>query len=271
MNTLRVGCLQINSTSNVEENLEKVNYYCQVAKEKGIKLLVTPENVCYMPVTDVKTFSEESAHLGLKRFKEFASIYKIWLLLGSTTVKDKDGSIYNRSYLIDDTGCVVAHYDKIHLFDVKLSDGEAYRESDVFRRGEKATLVNTTLGSFGMTICYDLRFPYLFRDLAQHGAVCIFVPAAFTKTTGEAHWEHLLRARAIENGCFILAANQCGLHSDGRETFGHSLIVSPWGTIMAFISDEEGVIFADLNLSEVSDTRSKIPSLENIPYVMQSL
>jgi len=270
MQGLKVACLQINSTSNISENLQKVEKHCQIASTNGVQLLVTPENVCIMPISAQGPLREETEDIGLKKFQELASRYKIWMILGSLVIKHNDGKPYNRSYLINNSGEIVAKYDKIHLFCAKLSSNEFYRESDVFSAGNKAILAKTPLGAIGLTICYDLRFPTLYRELAQGGAQCIFVPSAFTKTTGQAHWEPLLRARAIENGCYIIAANQCGTHEDGRETYGHSMIISPWGEVLRNLDGEEGMIEVDIDLKKVEEARSKIQSLStSVPYTVK--
>lgn len=270
MRVLKVACLQMNSTSNIFENLQKVDEYCQIAKDNGVQLLVTPENACIMPISQQGILGEETGNIALEKFKEFALRYQLWIVLGSLVVKDNHGKPYNRSYLINESGEIVARYDKIHLFCAKLSHEEFYRESDVFSAGEKAVLAKTPIGAFGMTICYDLRFPMLYRELAQNGAQCIFIPSAFTNTTGQAHWEPLLRARAIENGCYIIAANQCGRHADGRETYGHSMIISPWGEVLESLEGEEGLIKAEIDFNKVEEARSKIQSLNTYsPYTVQ--
>jgi deaminated glutathione amidase len=169
----------------------------------------------------------------------------------------------NRSFLIDRRGDVVARYDKIHMFDVDLANGESYRESRSYRAGELAVVADLPWGRIGITVCYDLRFPALYRALAEAGASFLSIPAAFTKQTGEAHWHVLMRARAIENGCFVFAAAQGGKHENGRETFGHSLVVDPWGTIVAEAGSEPGVIVADIDVAQVAAARARIPSLRN--------
>jgi predicted amidohydrolase len=188
----------------------------------------------------------------------------IWLLAGSLVVKLEDDSrMANRSFLINPSGMVSARYDKIHMFDVDLEGGESYRESKKFRPGEQAVVADTPFGPVGMTICYDMRFAYLYRTLAQAGARILTVPAAFTRPTGRVHWHTLLRCRAIETGSFIMAPAQCGDHEDGRKTYGHSLIISPWGEILAEAGEEPSIIFADLNLSKVDEARSMVPALNH--------
>jgi predicted amidohydrolase len=196
--------------------------------------------------------------------REAAGRRRIWLHLGSLAVRTEEQKLANRTFVIDPTGRVRARYDKIHLFDVDLPTGESWRESSVYRPGEGAVVVDgTPVGRLGLTICYDLRFPALFSRLAEAGAETVAVPAAFTVPTGRAHWEVLLRARAIEAGAFVVAAAQSGHHADGRETYGHSLVVSPWGEVVLDMGEGTGVGFADVELSRVEDVRRRIPSLSH--------
>ena len=188
----------------------------------------------------------------------------IWLHLGSVAVMVDDGKVANRGFVIDRNGNIRARYDKIHLFDVDLPTGESWRESAVYRPGDGAVLVNgTPIGKLGLTICYDLRFPALFARIAEADADVISVPAAFTVPTGRAHWHVLLRARAIEAGVFVVAAAQVGRHEDGRQTFGHSLVIDPWGEVLLDMGEERGVGFADIDLARISDVRSRIPALNH--------
>lgn len=196
--------------------------------------------------------------------REAARERGIWLHLGSLAVLTEDGKIANRAFVIDRTGEIRGRYDKIHLFDVDLPTGESWRESAVYQRGAGAVLVNgTPVGKLGLTICYDLRFPGLFARLAEADADIITVPAAFTVPTGKAHWHILLRARAIEAGLFVIAAAQVGRHEDGRQTFGHSLVIDPWGEVLLDMGDQPGVGFADIDLARISDIRSRIPALSH--------
>jgi predicted amidohydrolase len=185
------------------------------------------------------------------------------LLLGSLAIKAGPGKVTNRSYLVDAAGEIAARYDKLHLFDVDLADGERYRESAAVAPGSNAVVAPTPWATLGLSICYDLRFPYLYRALAQAGAQILTVPAAFARTTGQAHWHVLLRARAIETGCYVLAPCQCGTHGGGRPTYGHSLIVDPWGRILADGGDEPGIVTATLDLAEVAKARAMIPALQH--------
>ena len=186
----------------------------------------------------------------------------IWLHLGSVAVASEEGKFSNRGFVIDSGGEIRATYDKIHLFDVDLPTGESWRESNVYRGGSEAVVVDgTPVGRLGLTICYDLRFPALFQRLSDAGAEVIAVPAAFTVPTGRAHWEVLLRARAIEAGVFVVAAAQCGRHEDGRETYGHSLLVDPWGEILADMGDRLGIAFGEIDLGKVAEVRQRIPAI----------
>jgi predicted amidohydrolase len=187
----------------------------------------------------------------------------LWLHVGSLAIKLDQTRVANRSYLLDPKGRIAARYDKLHMFDVDLAGGESYRESQYFRPGAKAMLADLPFGRLGLSICYDLRFPSLYRALATAGADFIAVPSAFTKQTGEAHWHVLVRARAIETGAFVLAASQGGLHENGRSTFGHSLIVSPWGEVLAEAGEEPGVIFADIDLVASEEARARIPAIKH--------
>ena len=190
--------------------------------------------------------------------------HKIWVHVGSLAVRNRDGKVLNRAFVIDPTGAILARYDKMHLFDVDLPTGESWRESAVYQAGENAVLVaGTPLGRLGLTICYDLRFPDLFARLADAGADAISVPAAFTVPTGRAHWELLLRARAIEAGLFVIAAAQVGRHEDGRETYGHSMVIGPWGDVLLDMGEQRGVRFAEIEPAEVERVRSRLPALRH--------
>jgi predicted amidohydrolase len=209
------------------------------------------------------TAEPEAASQPLKRLRALAAELGIHLHVGSLAIKLDDTRVANRSYVIDPRGGILAHYDKLHLFDVDLAGGETYRESHHARPGASAVLVDLSFGRLGLSICYDLRFPQLYRALAAAGAEFIAVPAAFTRQTGEAHWHVLIRARAIETGAFVLAATQGGLHENGRMTFGHSLIVSPWGEVLAEGGEDPGVIFADIDLAASAEARARIPALKH--------
>jgi deaminated glutathione amidase len=196
--------------------------------------------------------------------RQLAQGHGVTILIGSALVKREDGLFANRSMLVTPNGEVSATYDKIHMFDVDLPTGEKHRESSLYSPGDEAVVAEAPFGKLGLTVCYDVRFPHLYRDLARKGAEIITVPAAFTVPTGQAHWETLLRARAIENGCYVLAPAQGGAHEDGRATFGHSLAIAPWGEVIGRLDhDEPGVLFAELDLDAVAKARAAIPNLIN--------
>ena len=201
----------------------------------------------------------------LATLRDVARKLAIYVHLGSLAVKASPDKAANRSFLIDRKGDIAARYDKIHMFDVDLADGESYRESNSYRAGELAVVADLPWGRLGLTVCYDLRFPALYRALAEAGASFLAIPSAFTRQTGEAHWHVLIRARAIENGCFVFAAAQGGKHESGRETFGHSLVIDPWGRIIAEGGTEPGVVMAEIDPAEVAAARAKIPSLHTRP------
>jgi predicted amidohydrolase len=203
----------------------------------------------------------EAEHPAIPAFSALAAELGVWLLIGSLQIKLDAVTCANRSFLFDDCGRVVARYDKIHMFDVDLQGGESYRESKTFRPGDRAVIADTPWGKVGLTVCYDLRFAYLYRALAQAGASFLTVPSAFTVPTGQAHWHTLLRARAIETGSFVFAPAQCGGHAEGRKTYGHSLIVAPWGEVLADGGEAPGVITADIDPAKVAEARSMIPAL----------
>jgi predicted amidohydrolase len=205
----------------------------------------------------------EAEHPGVPAFQALAAELKAWLLIGSLAVKLDAKTCANRSFLFDPQGRIAARYDKIHMFDVDLANGETYRESATFRPGEQAVTADLPWGRVGLTVCYDLRFAYLYRALAQAGASFLTVPAAFTVPTGEAHWHVLLRARAIETGCYVFAPAQCGEHAEGRKTYGHSLIVAPWGEVLADGGEEVGIIYADVDPAKVTKARNMVPALRH--------
>ena len=230
----------------------------------GAALVALPENVALMEHRTALVQASAApldSHPAAAFFRRLAEDTGVWLLAGSMAASAGEGRIANRSLLIDPAGTIVATYDKIHMFDVDLPTGESYRESEAFRPGGQAVVAETPWGGLGMTVCYDLRFPQLYRALAHAGARLITVPAAFTKHTGEAHWHVLLRARAIETGCFVIAPCMWGSHSGGRKTYGHSLIVDPWGEVLADGGEGVGIAIADLELARVERARGTIPAL----------
>jgi predicted amidohydrolase len=206
---------------------------------------------------------EEEADASLATLRELARKLGIYVHIGSLAIKVSHDRAANRSFLVDPKGNIVARYDKIHMFDVDLADGESYRESRNYRPGELAVLADLPWGRLGLTVCYDLRFPALYRALAEAGATMLAIPSAFTKQTGEAHWHVLIRTRAIENGSFVFAAAQGGRHENGRDTYGHSLIVDPWGRIIAEGGTEPGVVMAEIDPAQIANARARIPSLQH--------
>jgi predicted amidohydrolase len=233
----------------------------------GAEMLFTPEMSGLLDRESqraAKNLRAEDEDEVLAACREVARRHNIWLHVGSLAILVDDGKVANRGFVIDREGNIRARYDKIHLFDVDLPTGESWRESNVYSAGAGVVLINgTPIGTLGLTICYDLRFPGLFARLAEAGADVISVPAAFTVPTGKAHWHVLLRARAIEAGLFVVAAAQVGRHEDGRQTFGHSLVIDPWGEVLLDMGEEKGVGFADIDLARISDVRSRIPALNH--------
>ena len=268
MTQFRAACVQMRSGTEVAPNIASASALVRQAASAGATFIATPEMTNLLdirPGIARPKIVAQDQDATLIAFRALADELRAWLLLGSIAVAlEDDDRFANRSFLIGPNGKIIAHYDKIHMFDVEVGDGQTYRESRAYRPGDTARLVSSAVGEIGMKICYDLRFPGLYRSLAQAGAQMFTVPAAFTRVTGEAHWHVLLRARAIETGCFVIAPAQGGTHEDGRETFGHSLIISPWGEILAEADgDEPGVIWADLDLDQVAEARARIPSLGN--------
>jgi predicted amidohydrolase len=264
--TFRVGLVQMRSGRTPQSNLDAASKLIEQAKRSGADYVLTPEMTNIMESSRQRLFSaivEEEQDTSLATFRELARTLSIYLHVGSLAIKVSPDKAANRSFLIDPHGEIVMRYDKIHMFDVDLPNEESYRESANFRAGETAVLADLPWGRLGFTVCYDLRFPALYRALAEAGATMLSVPAAFTRQTGEAHWHVLLRARAIENGAFVFAAAQGGKHENGRETFGHSLVVDPWGRIIAEGGTEPGVILAEIDPAEVATARARIPSLQH--------
>jgi predicted amidohydrolase len=266
MATFRVACIQTSSTREIAENVASVSAQIARARADGAELICTPE------ITDMiepnralrlQKAQPEASHAALAGFREAAAKAGAWVLIGSIGVRLDGDRLANRSYLIDGAGSIVASYDKIHMFDVDLAGGESYRESATFRPGDRAVLAETPWGPLGMTVCYDLRFPHLYRAVAQAGALFISIPAAFTRPTGSAHWHVLMRARAIETGCFVFAPAQCGEHAEGRKTYGHSLIVAPWGEVLADAGADVGIIIAEIDVAKVHEARRMVPSLQH--------
>ncbi len=261
-----LACLQVTSAREYAPNLEAVPPLVRAARDAGADLILTPENVSLLEPRNRLLREKavpEDEHPALPVFRALARDVGAWLLLGSLAIRAADGRVCNRSILLDDRGAIAARYDKIHLFDVDLGNGEFYRESATIAPGGRAVIADTPWGRVGMTVCYDLRFPHLYRSLAKAGADFLTVPAAFTRTTGMAHWHILLRARAIETGCFVFAPAQTGTHAEGRETFGHALIVDPWGEVLADAGEDVGLITAEIDGARVGEARRRIPSLSH--------
>jgi predicted amidohydrolase len=262
--TFRIGLIQMRAGRTPSANLDAVTKLIGEAKDGGADYVQTPEMTNIMEVSREKLFATivpEENDPSLATFRELARALGIYVHVGSLAVKVSPDKAANRAFVIDRRGDIVARYDKIHMFDVDLANGESYRESNNFRPGDLAVLADLPWGRLGLTVCYDLRFPALYRALAEAGASFLAIPAAFTKQTGEAHWHVLMRARAIENGCFVFAAAQGGAHENGRATFGHSLVVDPWGQVLAEAGNEPGIILADVDPAAVAAARARIPSL----------
>jgi predicted amidohydrolase len=264
--TFRAGLIQMRTGRTPAANVEAALKLIGEAKRQGADYVQTPEITNIMEPDREKMFAaiaSEEQDITLAAFRDIAKRLSIYVHAGSLAIKVSPEKAANRSFLIDPKGEIVARYDKIHMFDVDLANGESYRESSRFRPGEVAVLADLPWGRLGLTVCYDLRFPALYRALAEAGAIMLSIPSAFTRQTGEAHWHVLMRARAIENGCFVLAAAQGGMHENGRETYGHSLIIDPWGRILAEGGTEPGVIVAEIDPAAVAVARSRVPSLQH--------
>jgi predicted amidohydrolase len=264
--TFTAALVQMRSGLSPKANLEAAITLIGEAKERGADYVLTPEMTNILEVKRERLFATiapEESDASLAAFCELARKLGIFVHIGSLAIKLSGEKAANRSFLIDGKGDIVARYDKIHMFDVDLANGESYRESRSYRPGDIAVAVDLPWGRLGLTVCYDLRFPALYRALAEAGCSFLAIPSAFTKQTGEAHWHVLNRARAIENGAFVLAAAQGGTHENGRETFGHSLVVDPWGRILAEAGTEPGVILARIDPAEVTAARARIPSLQH--------
>ncbi len=265
---MRAALVQLTSGKDPGENLPVTVEFLRAAAAGGASFVLTPETTNIISADRARqraVLSHEQDDPTLAALRNEARELSIWLLIGSLALKTDDpgGRFANRSFLISPQGAIVARYDKIHMFDADVSETERYRESAAFRPGTRAVLAETPFASIGLTICYDLRFPQLYRRLARAGAQILTVPSAFTAVTGAAHWESLLRARAIETGSFVLAPAQTGDHGDNRKTHGHSLAVSPWGEVLADGGTEPGVTLVDFDLSEVDHARRRIPSLDH--------
>jgi deaminated glutathione amidase len=264
--TFKAACVQVNAQNDLAANTETACGLIREACAAGAEFISLPENVAFMGLNSKETREAahpQSDHPALAAFRDVALETGTWLLAGSLGIRLESGKLANRSCFIGPDGQVRTHYDKIHMFDVDLPNGERYRESERFDAGVTAVNTETPWGTLGMTICYDVRFPHLYRALAHAGAEIITVPAAFTRVTGEAHWHVLLRSRAIETGSFVMAAAQCGEHPGKRQTYGHSVIIDPWGKVLADAGTEPGFVLADIDMAHVASARAMVPSLQH--------
>jgi deaminated glutathione amidase len=265
-NTFTAAMVQMRTSLLPEPSLEQGIKLIREAAQQGANYVQTPEVSNMMQLNRKALFEHlktEEDDPSLKAYRALAKELKIYLHIGSLALRFSPEKAFNRSFLIAPDGMVIASYDKIHMFDIDLPGGESYRESANYQPGETAVITDLPWGRIGLTICYDVRFPALYRALAEAGASFLTVPSAFTRKTGEAHWHVLLRARAIETGCFVFAAAQAGLHENKRETFGHSLIIDPWGVVLAEGGVEPGVILAEIDPAKVESARSSVPSLQH--------
>jgi len=277
------SCIQFTSARDYEPNIRAASDLIRRARDAGADLVLTPENTGLTePVGKLRREKarDEANHPVLAALREVARETGVWLLIGSLAIDlsrepgeaEGERRLANRSYLIDPNGAIVARYDKVHMFDVDLAGGESYRESNAFRPGGQSVLAETPWGVLGMTVCYDLRFPHLYRALAQAGADFLAIPSAFTVPTGKAHWHVLMRARAIENGCYVFAPAQWGEHAEGRRTYGHSLIVDPWGEVLADGGEGVGIISARIDPAAIAKARRMVPSLKHDrPFIQPEL
>lgn len=265
---MRAAIFQMTSGIDPAANASAIAEMVARAKGEGADMLFTPEMAGYLDRDRKRadaTLRREADDPVLGQVCEAAARHGIWVHLGSLPLKDEraDGRWANRSFMIDAAGEIRARYDKVHLFDVDLATGESWRESSVYGPGEQVVAVDTPWARMGLSVCYDMRFPDLYRALTNAGATVLLMPAAFTVPTGQAHWHILLRARAIEAGCFVIAAAQTGRHEDGRETYGHSLVVDPWGDVLLDMGTEAGLALADIDLSRIEEVRGRVPAIAN--------
>jgi len=263
------ACVQLTSGSDMSANIKSASELIREAAAGGADFIATPENTNLLLLDNDERFRKvhpQAEDPGLLAFRALAGELHKWLLIGSLIIRVGDDKVANRSFLIAPDGTIAAHYDKIHMFDVDLPGGENYRESAVYEPGTAVAIAGLPWGHIGLSICYDVRFPYLYRELAQRGAEFLTCPSAFTRQTGEAHWHVLLRARAIETGSFMIAPAQTGDHDCGRKTYGHSLIVSPWGEVLTDGGTEVGIVTAEIDPSLVEDARARIPAISADHY-----
>jgi predicted amidohydrolase len=265
--TFRVACIHNCAEREMAPSIAALTTLIRAAAADGAELIQLPEMATMLEPRNelvVQKAKSEADDPGLAACRALAAETKAWILIGSLLIREPGANkVVNRSYLLDNQGAIVARYDKLHLFDVDLASGEQYRESATVKGGDRAVLAPSPWGLIGLSVCYDLRFAYLYRALAQGGASYLSIPAAFTYTTGRAHWHVLVRARAIETGSYVFAANQGGVHAEGRRTWGHALIVSPWGEVLADSGESTGFIAADIDPAKVMEARAMIPALKH--------
>lgn len=262
----KAAVIQMVSTASIAENLACVEQYLLKAREEDADLVVLPENFAFMGLheNDKLQHAETTAKGPIQtQISRWATQLKLWIIAGTIPMQTNGKKVRSASLVFDEKGLCVARYDKIHLFDVLINAQESYQESLTVERGDQLTVVETPIGKIGLTVCYDLRFPELYQMLRQKGAVIFSIPSAFTATTGAAHWEVLLRARAIENLCYVLAPNQGGCHANGRQTYGHSAIINPWGAVLATFEKGSGMLTYDINLADQQKVRKQFPSINH--------
>ena len=272
---MRVAALQYCASGDAQTTLHTIEPMITSAAKDGAQLICLPEAASFLAAgkAALQTHAEDEADsFSLRELSRMTNALGVWMLVGSLMIRRADGALANRSYFLGPAGTVIAHYDKIHMFDADVGDGKTYRESASFAAGDRMVLAACEAMRIGMTVCYDVRFPGLYRNLAHAGAQILSVPAAFTFDSGRAHWHVLLRARAIETGCYVVAPAQCGTHADGRRTYGHAMIIGPWGDVLAEAKTDDtvatagandDVIIADLDLAAIDRARRAIPSLGN--------
>jgi len=265
--TFRIGLVQNRAERDMAPSIAALEPMIRAAAKDGAHVIQLPEIATMLEPDNAAVLAKtkpEAQDPGLAKFRELAAELKRWILVGSLLIREPGREkVVNRSFVLDPDGRIVARYDKIHLFDVEIKDGQMYRESATVEPGTRAVVAQLPWGRLGLSICYDLRFPHLYRALAQGAAGMLAIPAAFTYKTGEAHWHVLVRARAIESGAFVFSATQCGVHAEGRRTFGHSLAVDPWGEVLVDAGDTTGVVTADIDLAKIDAVRKMIPSLRH--------
>lgn len=272
---MKIAICQTNTGIDPEQNAHDLSRDIAIAASHGAVAIFTPEMSGVLDRDRVRSASilrREAEDIVLAAMRTAAELYRVTLFIGSLAIAGEcsDGRLVNRSFVLGSSGAIVARYDKLHLFDVALASGESWRESNAYAAGDSAIVVNSAIGPVGLSVCYDLRFAALYNALSAAGAKLLAVPAAFTVPTGRAHWHVLLRARAIENACYVIAAAQSGHHADGRDTFGHSLVIDPWGRVILDMGDGTGIGYADIDLAEVDKARAQVAVLAHrraIPHV----